>query len=133
MAHSLFLIESSFPAVDAEHLPVDEARELRGEKDDAIGDILRRAEALHRDALDERLLPLRPITLPLLLRRRVRAHEAGRHAVHRDAEGPKLMGELARQPDERVLCRAIGLNARKRGLQARARADVDDPALPRPL
>src|ERR1700752_731222 len=99
MAHSLFLIEGSFPAVDAEHLPVDEARELRGEKDDGIGDILRRAEALQGDALDERLLPLGPISLPLLLRRRVRAHETRRHAVHRDAEGPKLMGDVTGRPD----------------------------------
>ena len=78
--------------------------------------------------VDEALLPVRAVALPLPLRRRVREHEAGRDRVHGDAVRRELPGELLRQADEGVLCRRIGLDAGEARAQAGAGRDGDDPA-----
>src|SRR5258706_9567838 len=94
--------------VDRQDLAVDEARQVGGEEHHRLGDIVRRAQALERDAVDQRALALRAVGVPLRLAGRIAADEARRDAVDPDAVRAELMGELARQAEQRVLGRAIG-------------------------
>ena len=118
----------SLASVHAQHLAGDPAGIVRGEEQHGMGDVLGRAQALQRDRLDEALLPLLAIGLPLPLRRRIGADEAGRDIVDGDAPGAELMGELARQADLRRLGRGIGLDAGQADAEAGAAGDVDDAA-----
>ena len=97
------------------------------------GDVVGRAEALERDAIDQRALPVLAVRLPLPLGRRVRAHEAGRDVVDGDAPRPELVGELAREADLRRLRRRVGLDAGEADAEPGAARDVDDPSAARRL
>jgi hypothetical protein len=77
----------STATIDLKHLPINEIGEFGGEKDHCVGDVLGGPEALHRYSLDQRLLAGRTVAVPLGLGRFVGPNEAGRHRVHRDAEG----------------------------------------------
>src|SRR5579883_1204555 len=83
----------SLPAAHRQHLAGDPAGIVGGEEEDGMGDIGGRAEAAERDTFDEALLPFGAVGLPLLLGRRVGAHEAGSDAVDGDAEGAELVRE----------------------------------------
>src|SRR5262249_36839033 len=89
-------------------------------------DVLGLAEAAQRDALDQPLLALGTVGLPLPRGRRVGAHEAGRDVVDGDAELPELMRQLAGQADLRRLGRGVGLNAGEADAEPGAARDVDD-------
>src|SRR6266404_2862985 len=86
------------------------------------------AEAAQPQALDQSLLALLAVGFPLLLGRRVGAHDARGDVVDGDAERAELVGELARQPDLRRLRRGIDLDAGEADPESSAARDVDDAA-----
>src|SRR6516165_10194528 len=92
-----FIYRPFFTAVDCQHLASDKTGQIRCEEHHRIGDVLRRTQPLHRDALNERLLPVLAVALPLLLGSRVGSHETRRNAVDGYAERPELVRQLPRQ------------------------------------
>src|SRR5258708_7946542 len=84
-------ISWSLAAAHREDLAGDPAGIVGGEEQHAVSDILGLAGAAQRDALDQSLLALGAIGIPLLLGRRIGAHEAGCDVVDGDAERPELV------------------------------------------
>src|SRR5579884_323213 len=118
------------PSVDAERLARAPPGVVGGEEEHRRGDVLGRAQATQRDALQQRRLPRRPVRLPLPPRARVAQHEAGGHAGDRDLPRTELPGELPGEPDLAGLGAGVGLDAGEAGAPSRARGDVDDAAVP---
>ena len=94
---------SRMAAVDRQGLAGDPAAPRVGEEQGGVGDILRVAEALGMDGLDDPLLALRSEGPPLAQSRRIGKDEARRDPVDRDAVGRQFPGELLGQPDQGVL------------------------------
>src|ERR1043165_7825290 len=114
-------------------LPGDPASVGRGEEQHAVGDVFRSAEPFQRDVLNELALAFGPVRLPLLLGRRVRAHEARRDVVDRNSPRTELVRELPREPDLRRLGGRVRLDARETDAAPGAARDVDDAARARRL
>src|SRR5215218_10428627 len=119
--------------VDGEDLARDPGGLPAGEEQNGGRDVLRCAEALSVDRVEEALLAGLAVALPLRLRGGIGQHETGRHRVHGNAVRPELPGELPGQADESVLRGRIGLDARETRAKARAGRDGDDAAEPGPL
>src|SRR4051812_23762422 len=97
---------------------------LGGEEQDRVGDLLRRAEALHRHlVLDHRLDALAVLLEELLPAAAGEDDVAGRDQVHADAVRPEPARQVARVADERRLGRAVG---ERRAVEVEARDGADD-------
>src|SRR6266516_1266863 len=109
------------PAVDDQRLPGDEVALRRGEEDDRADQILRLLHALKRS------LPGGGGAHPddALARILLRERAARRDAVDADAVLPELARERAREA-QHARFRGDVVDAARRALQRRARADVDD-------
>src|SRR5947209_9271085 len=114
--------------VDAEHLAGTPAGVVGGEEQDAVGDVLGGTGTLEGRALDQRLLALRPVRLPLAFGGRIAAHEARSDVVDGDPPRAQLLGKLPRQSDLPCLGARVGLNPRQAGAPARSGRDVHNPA-----
>src|ERR1700743_479510 len=115
-------------AINGNHLPRYPGS-VRGDKElNAVGDVLRRAEAAQRDALHELLLAFLAVAFPLLFRLGVGEQDPGRYAVHRDAVLAELVGHLPGEADLAGLRARVRLDAGKADAAASAGGDVDDAA-----
>src|ERR1700732_1986389 len=85
---------SLFPSVSCQHLTVDEPSQVGCKEHHRIGDVLRGAQALHRDPLLQRLLSVLPVPGPLPFGCRIGTDEPRRDTVDGDAERTKLVREL---------------------------------------
>src|SRR6266550_1179724 len=116
-------------AIDRDHLPCHPGGLFRDEEENAVRDVLGLAEATCRDLSENGALPLLPVALPLTDARRVGEHEAGRDAVHGDAERAELVRGLAREADLARLGTRVRLDPGEADAAAGARGDVDDPSV----
>ena len=120
--------EEGTATVDGDDLAGDPARTLRGEELHAVGDVLGLAQPPQRDAGHQVTLAVLAVAGPLPLGGRVGQDEAGTDAVHRDAEGPQLVGHLPGEAELARLGAGVGLDAGLAHGQRGRRRDVDDPA-----
>jgi hypothetical protein len=79
-------------AVYAEYLTSNPTGIVRGEEQNGMGDVLRRAEAFEGDALHQLVLACLAVALPLALRCRVAADEARGDVVDRDPPKARFIG-----------------------------------------
>ena len=80
-----------------------------------------------RDVLEQGLLAVLAVAVPLRLGGRVREHESGCDAVDGDAERPQLVCHLPGEADLAGLGRGVGLDAGEADAAAGPGGDVDDP------
>src|SRR5438034_8099959 len=114
----------SFAAIDVEDVAGNERRLVRCDEDDRVGELLREAEATHRNSRDESRLVLRS------------AREAGQHAgvrrtrrhgIHPDARLDDLEGNRLGDAFDGVLATNIDRGPRRTFVPV-GRGDVDDAA-----
>src|SRR5215211_2528513 len=110
-------------AVDAVDLPGDVPRVGVGQELDHPGDLLRLAEAAHRDLGDHPAQGLLGHG-----RDHLSGDEARRHRVHRDPLTRRLQGQAVGQPEQPRLGRGV-VGLADVALLPDHRADVDDPAV----
>src|SRR5215211_8586726 len=110
-------------AVDAVDLPGDVPRVGVGQELDHPGDLLRLAEAAHRDLGDHPAQGLLGHG-----RDHLSGDEARRHRVHRDPLTRRLQGQAVGQPEQPRLGRGV-VGLADVALLPNHRADVDDPAV----
>src|SRR4029079_9257441 len=91
-------------AIDVEDMPGDEGSFIRRDKDDGIGDLLRQAEAIHRNSRHESRLVLRRV-------RKTGQHSGiyrtRRHAVHTNSRLDRLKRHCVGEPFDGVLAADI--------------------------
>ena len=101
----------SLPPIYRKHLTANPPGVIRGEEQHAVRDVIRRAQALEGDALDQFALAFLAVSLPLAFGGGVGAHEAGRDAVDGDLPGAEFVPKLTGEGDDRRLRRRIRLDA----------------------
>src|SRR5579862_4027411 len=123
------VLEDGLAAVDREHLSSHPRGLVRGKEQDAVCDVLGRAEAPSRDRLEQPALALLAVTLVLRDRARVRQDEARGDRVDGDPERAELVCRLSCEAELTGLCARVCLNAREAHAPTGARRDVDDPPM----
>ena len=116
--------------INAQDLTGDPTGILPGEKRHGSSHIIRWPQPAPVDRRQGRCLTVGAKALPLCAAGELEQNDARRDRIDRYAVRPRFQRQLPRQPDQRVLGRRIGLNARQADAQARARTDSDDPAPP---
>ena len=107
--------------------------EASRKRERTVRDVFGTTQPSQRDSLDESLLPVLTVALPLLLGRRVGPHESRRDAVHGDAKRPEHVGHLACEPDLAGLGARIRLDTGQADAPPGAGRDVHDRARARGL